>query len=110
VTPLAGLGGLNTLWLSENPLSGIAALGGLFNLTTLHVSATGISDLGPLGGLTVLLFVDASDNPLIQNIQPLLDNPGVGSGDTVDLSGTGVSCPSVAQLKQKGVAVISDCP
>ena len=75
-----------------------------------NVSATGISDLGPLVNLTVLLFVDASDNPSIQNIQPLLDNPGVGSGDTVDLSGTGVSCPSIAQLKQKGVAVISDCP
>ena len=45
----------------------------------------------------------------LRNIQPLLDNTGLGAGDTVDLSVTSVSCTDVAALEGKGVTVTSDC-
>jgi hypothetical protein len=46
----------------------------------------------------------------VQSIQPLLANPGLGSGDTVNLVGTAVPCGSIDALAQRGVIVISDCP
>jgi hypothetical protein len=49
-------------------------------------------------------------NADVSDIQPLLDNTGLGSGDTVDLALTKVSCPDVDALEAKGVKVISDCP
>jgi hypothetical protein len=39
----------------------------------------------------------------------LLDNTGLGAGDTVDLRSTSVSCTDVAALQAKGVTVLSDC-
>jgi hypothetical protein len=50
------------------------------------------------------------NNPTLSNIQPLLDNLGLGPGDRVYLWGTAVSCADVAALRAKGVAVSSDCP
>ena len=110
VEPLAGLAGLGTLFLSDNPVSDISPLAALFNLTALHLSAAQLTDLGPLSGLTVLSYVDVSGNPGVQSIQPLLDNPGIGLGDTVNLMGTAVPCGSIDQLEQRAVVVISDCP
>ena len=61
--------------------------------------------------------VDATDyrnttphNPDLKNIQPLLDNTGLGAGDFVELGSTNVSCTDVAALKAKGVDVSSGCP
>ena len=51
------------------------------------------------------LEIEAGDD-----IQPLLDNTGLGAGNFVHLSGTNVSCPDVAALEAKGVTVSSDCP
>ena len=59
--------------------------------------------------LTSLRDLDL-DNNSITDIQPLLDNTGLGVGDTVSLSGTSVSCADVAALEAKGVTVFSDCP
>jgi hypothetical protein len=50
------------------------------------------------------------DNPNLTDIQPLLDNAGLGAGDTVYLQATSVSCTDVAALQAKGVTVQSDCP
>jgi internalin A len=110
VTPLGGVASLNTLWLSDNPVSDITALGSLFSVTALHLSTAELTDLGPVSSLTVLSYLDVSDNPGVQSIQPLLDNPGVGLGDTVDPVGTSVPCESIDELAQRAVVVISDCP
>ena len=50
-----------------------------------------------------------NNNPNLSNIQPLLDNTGLGAGDRVRLSGTNVSCADVAALEAKGVIVGSAC-
>ena len=58
------------------------------------------------GRLTTLRLDNNSD---VSDIQPLLDNTGLGAGDEVNLVGTGVSCTDVAALEAKGVTVDSDC-
>ena len=77
-----------------------------------------ITDIGALSGLTSLgdaVFgqdpdLNLSNNPNLTIIQPLLDNTGLGVGDTVDLRLTSVSCTDVTALQAKGVTVTSDCP
>ena len=44
------------------------------------------------------------------DLQSLLDNTGLGAGDTVGLTNTSVSYPDVDTLKAKGVTVASDPP
>ena len=63
-----------------------------------HISA--------LSGLTSFFL---NDNPDLTNMQPLLDNAGLGVGDLVFLTGTSVSCADVAALQAKGVTVTSGC-
>ena len=86
------------------------ALSGLTNLTHLRLMRNSISDISALSGLTSLTFLRLDNNPNLTNIQPLLDNTGLGVDDTVLLRGTSVSCTDVAALEAKGVTVRSDCP
>ena len=67
-----------------------------------------ISDISALSGLTSLTALYLEDNPALSNIQPLLDNTGLGAGDLVRLEGTNVSCTDIAALRAK-VRVRSDC-
>ena len=48
-------------------------------------------------------------NPNLSNIQPLLDNTGLGTGDRVFLRNTNVSCADVTSLRANGVTVDSAC-
>ena len=52
--------------------------------------------------------------PVDGDIRPLLDNPGLGTGDRVELRFTRVSCRDAALLEAKGVIVhnelFSPCP
>ena len=103
-TILAGLD------LQDNSIVNIGALVGLTSLIALVLDNNpGLSDMGPLSGLTSLTFLWLNDNS-ITDIQPLLDNTGLGEGDTVDLGSTNVTCTDVAALQAKRVVVISDCP
>ena len=130
--PLSSLTGLGSLELGDNSITDISALSGLTNLENLSLSGNSISDIGPLSGVTGLVAVSLDKNSItdigalsgltdltavylggnrdLSNIQPLLDNTGVGAGDLVDLIATNVSCTDVAALEAKGVSVTSDCP
>ena len=74
------------------------------------LSNNSITDISALSGLTSLRELDLSNNPNLTDIQPLLDNTGLGAGDGVTLLSTSVSCTDVAALQAKGVTVGSDCP
>ncbi|NIM47876.1 MAG: leucine-rich repeat domain-containing protein, partial [Gemmatimonadales bacterium] len=87
-----------------------SALSGLTSLTYLYLASNSISDISALSGLTSLTYLYLTNNPNLTDIQPLLDNTGLGAGDTVDLQSTSVSCSDVAALEAKGVTVLSDCP
>ena len=133
LSPLSGLTELTgNVWLHDNSITDLGALSGLTNLTginawnnsitdlgglskltgltQLHLDNNSVTDLSELSGLTNLTRVSLRTNADLSNIQPLLDNPGLGEGDSVLLEGTNVSCSDVDALRAKGVEVSSDCP
>ena len=69
-----------------------------------------ITALSSLSGLTALANLTLDDNPDLGNIQPLLNNSGLATGDNVSLTNTSVLCVDVVALEAKGVSVTSDCP
>ena len=62
------------------------------------------------GRKPILTYLDLESNPGLSDIQPLLDNTGLGSGDEVRLRSTAVGCADVTALEANGVTVLSDCP
>lgn len=135
VSPLAGLNGLRALHLSGNPIRDISPLAGLTELTELYLASCQItdlsplaammnlerlslwrnqvSDISPLAGLTNMLDLQLSHN-LISDVYPLVENSGVGSGDTVDLVDNPLSATSctvhIPELQSRGVNITHDCP
>ena len=107
---LSGLTSLTTLGLAGNSITDIGAPSGLTSLTFLLLASNSISDIGALSGLTSLTILDLTNNPNLTNIQPLLDNTGLGAGDQIFLLSTNVSCTDVVALQDKYVSVFSDCP
>jgi hypothetical protein len=129
--PLAGMTGLTALWIDQYPQSDLGAVVGLTGLTDLHVDGGVLSDVGglsslaalsslslpgnaitdvsPLAGLTALTVLDLSGNSSLSDVAALLANAGLGTGDDVDLSGTGVSCTDVAALIVRGATVAYSC-
>jgi internalin A len=107
---LSGLSLLRFLYLSDNAVSDVGPLAPVSTLTTLDLDHNAITDVSALEGLTALGLLDLSANFSLSDVQPLLDNAGLGSGDLVDLWDTGVACPDVNALRAKGVTVDSGCP
>jgi internalin A len=110
ITAVSGLTNLRSLGLALNSITDISALSGLTSLGSLDLWGNRITDISALGGLTNLETLYLDGNTTLSNIQPLLDNTGLGAGDRVYLWQTAVSCSDVAALKAKGVTVYSDCP
>ena len=109
VNALSGLTSLTVLALLNNSVTDISSLSGLTSLTFLGLGENSITDISALSGLTSLTELALFSNPDLANIQPLLDNTGLGAGDEVDLESTSVSCTDVAALAARGVTVSSDC-
>ena len=110
IGPLSGLTNLTALNAWDNSITDLSALSGLTSLTALRVSMNSITNLGDLSGLTNLELVSLHTNPDLSDIQTLLDNPGLGPGDAVQLKNTSVNCTDVDALRAKIGDVISDCP
>ncbi len=113
VTDISLLAELGTaLWdldVGRNPVNNITALESLPGMSKLYVNATSVTDINPLRNLVELDDVDLDDNPSLSNIQALLQNTGIVSGDQVSLVNTGASCADIAILEGRGVTVHSDC-
>ena len=86
----------------------LAVLGGLTKLESLKLLGNSISDLNPLTGLVTLSHLDLSSNQIV-DIQSLLDNVGIGAGDSIDLQSNKLSDVSRQQLipalEARGVSV-----
>ena len=109
--PLGGLTSVTYLGLSNNSFTDIGALGGLTRLERLYLTENSITDVSALHGLTTLTYVGLSDNPDLDDIEPLLNNTGLGAGVSVTLFRTKVGCADVAALRAKGVTVhTATCP
>jgi len=111
ITPLAGMTRMRYLELGSNQISDLLPLSHMSNLESLYVGNNQISDLTPLQGLTNLYYLDLHGNQ-ITDILPLVNNPGLGQGDTVELwDNTFLESDPVQQgyiqtLEARGVYVI----
>ena len=108
ISPLSGLIGLTYLCLMDNRISDISALAGLTSLTNLVIGQNEISDISPLSGLINLYYL-ALDSNQVSDIKPLVDNPGLSTGDLIALSPNPLSNTSVdvyiPQLLARGVTI-----
>ena len=105
ISVLSGLTSLSDLWLGDSSISDMSALSRLTSLTWLRLNNNSITDISALSGLTSLSSLRLDNNPDLTDIQPLLANTGLGTGDGVNLWNTNVSCTDVTALKAKGVTV-----
>ena len=113
VSPLAGITDLTTLDLYENLVRDIRPLATLTNLTELYLFGNTIEEIDALADMTHLTQLELQDNQ-ISDILPLVENPGMDSGDIVYLLNNplnAVSCTVyVPELKSRGVGVAAICP
>ena len=109
LSALSELASLTTLNAWDNSITDLSGLSGLTGLRALRLHLNSITDLSALSGLTNLDVIWLHTNTDLSDIQPLIDNPGLG-GAGVSLRSTKVSCTDVATLRGKGVSVIPDCP
>ena len=105
LTPLSGMTSLIELRLAGYSFTDLTPLRGLNTLEYLELTGNDITDITPLGGLTNLIALDLRFNPDLSDIQALIENPGIGVGDIVELRHTDVSCTDQARLADKGVEV-----
>ncbi len=117
------LASLDYLRLNNNNIADIGALGnaGLTSLLELELNNNSIVSITALSGLAELSKLDLSSNN-ITDIQALVDNAGLGSGDTVNLiqnsldtncdpaQGDTTDCENIGKLKSRGVNVYWDGP
>lgn len=109
ISPLEGLTQLRDLGITDNDVSDLSPLEDLAELRVLRVYNNPISDIGVMRGLTELTELHIHDLPDLSDIQPLIENPGLGAGDRVILSRSGVSCADASALQATGVAVSEPC-
>ena len=111
ISALAGLKNLKHLSLGSNSVSDISALAGLKNLTRLSLGNNSVSDISALAGLKNLTTLVLWDNS-VSDLSPLVENTGLGSGDTVDVQRNPLGYLSIhahsPTLQNRGVRVLFD--
>jgi internalin A len=131
ITPIAGLPVLWKVFLSENRVESLVPLP---PGKEIHLDGNGITSIEPLAESTRLRVLSIAGNrvtdlsPLtdlqelrsltlyqIVDLQPLVDNPSVARGDTIDLRGnpldvgeTSQASRQIERLRARGVTVIVD--
>ncbi|GAB4322369.1 MAG: hypothetical protein Kow0074_13860 [Candidatus Zixiibacteriota bacterium] len=78
------------------------------SLADLDASGRGITDLSGLERMTGLDKIDLSNND-ITDLTPLIDNPGLGNGDTVVFKGNPITEQTqqqIDELRNRGVIVV----
>jgi internalin A len=107
IGPLAPLTGLTRLVLGVNAISDLSPLAGMAGLAILDVWSNDLADISTLQGLTGLNFLDLRANGALSDIQPLIDNMGLTTGDIVWLQdvSAAIPCAAVTALQDKGVTV-----
>ena len=108
--PITSLWALQTLDVGRNTLSDLSALTELDNLLIMGLEGTSVTDLSALIDMIYLTTLHLHDNRELSDIQPLLDNPGVGRDDEVRLERTAVPCADIDMLRAKRATVTSNCP
>lgn len=105
LTPLAGLTELTEIDLESNAIADITPLSNLANLADINLANNPVSSIDALGNLANLSVVNLAGDR-VTNLQPLIDNPGIGAGDTVNVEFNPINTAAIAALSAKGVDVI----
>ena len=111
ITPLENVTSLTRLELWGNQISDITPLASLTNLTVLRLEENEISDITLLENLTSLNVLELDRNQ-ISDISPLVENSGLGTGDTIGLSDNNLdltkdseAMENIRALEDRGVVV-----
>ena len=100
---------LQTLVLRRNQISDISALAGLTRLQYLNLDYNQISDISALAGLTQLDTLTIYSNQ-VTNLLPLVNNPGIGTGDMLYVDSNPLDAISrntyIPVLRNLGVIVL----
>ncbi|MGI8782306.1 MAG: leucine-rich repeat domain-containing protein [Acidobacteriota bacterium] len=107
LAPLSSLTNLQYLFLARNAITDITPLAGLVRIVKLVIHSNRITSIAALSSLTDLQDLSLSGNS-VSDIGPLVSNPGLGTGDTIDLSYNNlltVRCPDLKALVARGAAV-----
>ena len=114
ISPLSDLTGLRELELDDNRIVDISSLADLINLRYLGINDNNVRNIYSLRNLTQLgdgsydvdLYLRGNN---ISDIRPLVENPGIDDGDTIDLRYNPLDYVStniyIPQLLQRGVMV-----
>ncbi len=107
IRPLSNLVNLSVLDISTNGIKDVSPLASLTNLTELDIGSNQVSDISALKSLSKLANLWLGDNPIsnitvlsqfteihnlslvlcnVSDISPLLDNTGLGAGDSIFLT------------------------
>ena len=109
IGPLADLENLQLLDLGLNSVPDLSPLSEIYGMLIIGLERTTVTDLDPLREMVELNTIVLDNNRDLTDIEPLLDNPGVGRDDIVQLTGTSVSCEDIALLEERRVTVMSEC-
>ncbi len=109
ISPIRGLTNLLKLGLSQNKIKDVQPLLWLPNLRELDLEDCGVTDITGFEKLTNLKILYLGGND-ITDISPLANNPGLGAGCTVGLSGNPLNKRSIDEyipdLRKRGVEVL----
>jgi len=99
---------VTTIDFSDNDIADFSPVANLSKLSVfVGNNNQSLSNLSFMKGLLSLSWIGLKNNPLIAALDGLIDNPGIGQGDQVDITGDfNVSATQKKQLKDKGVNVI----
>ena len=102
------------LFLAGNDIASLNPLADSTYLRILDVADNEVSDISMLKEFPYLRDLVLSNNK-ITDLQPLVDNPGMSKGDTLDVTGNpldlspdSVVAKQIEQLHARGVAVTAD--
>jgi len=120
ISPLSNLTWLVGLDLSSNNISDISPLSNLTNIRALNLRRNHIGDITQIKGminigeyesspyLGLQIDLDLSYNE-ISDISPLIENPGINDGDSIDISNNPLNSKSIdfyiLMLESKGAKV-----
>ena len=112
---LSNLGALRELYLDDNQITSADAVAGLTQLRLLDLADNNLNSAAPFDDLTQLQELDLENNG-ISDGTPLVNNNGLGAGDTINLLGNPLSqdtlCNVVLPLRNRGATVLAEgeCP
>lgn len=108
LSPVSSLTSLTLLYASDNRITDISPLSSLRNLEVLHLQQNLIANISALSDLPNLRALYLNGNP-VADITPLVENLGIGYGDTLMLEELPLDDTSanvyIPELKARGVQV-----